>query len=242
MSAATAGAVAAARQASAPSRSPAHANGADPGESVADAAGGQETHESDAARPEPLPDFLATAPRRPRTPIADHDGGGASRRGRIGAMVAAASVVLVFGIVLVLVLTSGGPDKPSAANQIGDATPPAAPPPPPPATSGLTKAERLATPVAVLNGTTQTGLASAVGRTIEKKGFTILPVETNADQQIATTTVSYAPGNERAAHAIADIMDVPEASIRPVDANTSVAASPEAKIVVLVGSDKSGAG
>jgi len=94
----------------------------------------------------------------------------------------------------------------------------------------------------VLNGTTQTGLASAVARTIEKDGFTILATETNADQQIAKTTVSYATGNERAARAVSQIMKIPTSAIRPIDANTSVAASPEAKIVVLVGSDKSGAG
>ncbi|HEV7804576.1 MAG TPA: LytR C-terminal domain-containing protein [Solirubrobacteraceae bacterium] len=237
MSAATANAVAAARQAATSSRSPAHTNGADPVKPVA--VGGQETHESDAARPAPLPEL---PPRRPRAPLADaHDGDGGVSRRRIGAIVAASAVVLVLGIVLVLVLRSGGTEKPSAGNQIGDASPPAAVSPPAPA-SGLTKAERTATSVAVLNGTTQTGLASAVAQTIEKKGFTILATKTNADQQIATTTVSYAPGGERAARAVAQIMRVPSSAIGPIDANTSVAASPEAKIVVLVGTDKSGAG
>jgi hypothetical protein len=234
MSAATADAVAAARQAATPSRSPAFSNGT----------GGQETHESDAARPAPLPDLppiASTGSRRPRAPLpAAHDAAGLSR-GRKGAIVAAAAVVLVLGIVLVLVLTSGGTNTPPAGNQIGDATPPAAVPPPA-AASGLTKAERAATSVAVLNGTTQTGLASAVAQTIEKKGFTILATKTNADQQIATTTVSYSLGNERAARAVAQIMRVPASAIGPIDANTSVAASPEAKIVVLVGTDKSGAG
>jgi hypothetical protein len=153
---------------------------------------------------------------------------------------AGVAAVLVIGVVLVLVLTSGG-DKPPAGNAIGDtARPPAAASPP--ASTALTKAERAATPVAVLNGTTQTGLASAVARTIEKKGFTILATETNADQQIAATTVSYATGDERAARAVAKIMDVPASAVQPIDTNTSVAAAPEAKIVVLVGSDKSGAG
>ncbi len=230
MSAATAGALAAARQAAAPSRSPAYANGA----------GGQDTHESDAARPEPLPDLPSRRP-RPEAAGTDDDNRGGSR-GRVGAIAAGGVAVLVAGVVLVMVLT-GGSDDPPATNQIGDARPPAAasPPPPPPPTA-LSKADRGATPVTVLNGTTQTGLASAVARTIEKDGFTILATETNADQQIAKTTVSYATGSERAARAVAQIMKVPASAIRPIDANTSVAASPEAKIVVLVGSDKSGAG
>jgi LytR cell envelope-related transcriptional attenuator len=235
MSAATADAVAAARQAATPSRSPAFSNGT----------GGQETHESDAARPAPLPDVPPTAStgsRRPRAPLPDaHDDAGISRGRKAVIAAAAAATVLVLGVVLVLVLTSGGIDKPPAGNQIGDATPPAAVSPPA-AGSGLTKTERAATSVAVLNGTTQTGLASAVAQTIEKQGFTILATKTNADQQIATTTVSYSLGNERAARAVAQIMRVPASAIGPIDANTSVAASPGAKIVVIVGTDKSGAG
>jgi hypothetical protein len=228
MSAGTAGALAAARQAAAPSRSSAYANGA----------GGQDTHESDAARPEPLPDLPS---RRPRAEAGSAAADRGSSRGRVGAIIAGAVAVLVAGVVLMLVLT-GGSDDPPANNQIGDASPPAATPPPPPAPATLSKADRAATPVTVLNGTTQTGLASAVARTIEKDGFTILATETNADQQIAKTTVSYATGSDRAARAIAQIMKVPTSAVRPIDANTSVAASPEAKIVVLVGSDKSGAG
>jgi hypothetical protein len=227
MSAGTAGALAAARQAAASPPSSAYANGA----------GGQDTHESDAARPEPMPDLPL---RRPRAQAAAADDAGPSR-GRVGAIVAGSVAVLVAGVVLVLVLT-GGSDTPPASNQIGDASPPAAATPPPPAPAALTKADRAAMPVTVLNGTTQTGLASAVARTIEKDGFTILATETNADQQIAKTTVSYAPGNERGARAVAQIMKVPASAVRPVDANTSVAASPESKIVVIVGSDKSGAG
>ena len=227
MSAGTAGALAAARQAAASAPSSAYANGA----------GGQDTHESDAARPEPLPDLPI---RRPRAaPTDDRDP--AASRGRIGAIIAGSVAVLVAGVVLVLVLT-GGSDTPPANNEIGDATPPAATPPPPPAPPALTRADKAATPVTVLNGTTQTGLASAVARTIEKDGFTILATETNADQQIAKTTVSYAAGNERAARAVAQIMKVPTSAVRAIDANTSVAASPESKIVVIVGSDKSGAG
>jgi hypothetical protein len=187
-----------------------------------------------------MPDLPPRRPRGQDAAAADEPASSRGRR-RIAAIAAVAGGVVAVVVVLVLVLT-GGSDRPPASNQIGDASPPAATPPPPPSAASLTKAERAAAPVTVLNGTTQTGLARAVAATIEKKGFTILNTETNADQQIAKTVVSFAAGSERAARAVAQIMKIPTSAVRPIDANTSVAASPEAKIVVLVGSDKSGAG
>jgi hypothetical protein len=229
-SAAAAGAAAAAaRQAGPPARTPAFANGA----------GGQDTHESDAARPAPLPDL----PVRPRVPPAassrrdeKRDSGGGRRTGLIAAGCAA---VLVVGVVLVLLLT-GGSDTPPASNEIGGS------PPPPPAaskpTSSSTKVDRKATQIAVLNGTTQTGLARNVGNKLESSGFTILSVGDNADQQIATTTISYAAGGDKAAKVVAQIMGVPATGVKAIDTNTAAAVSPDAKVVVVVGSDRSNTG
>jgi len=234
MTPATAGAVAAARQAGAPARSPVHANGA----------GGQDTHESDAARPAPLPEPPSRSARTAAPPAPLEDDDRERSGGKIGLVIGGLAAVIAVGVLLMFVLPiGGGSDDPPAGNAVGDVSPPpaAAPPPPTPASS-LTKAERAATPVAVLNGTTQTGLASAVARTIEKSGFTILATETNADQQIAATTVSYSSGNERAARAVAQIMKVPSTAVQPIDTNTTIAANPEAKVVVLVGSDKSDTG
>ena len=234
MTPATAGAVAAARQAGAPARSPVHANGA----------GGQDTHESDAARPTALPEPPSRSARAAAPPAPLEDDDRERSGGKIGLVIGGLAAVIAVGVLLMFVLPiGGGSDDPPAGNAVGDVSPPpaAAPPPPTPASS-LTKAERAATPVAVLNGTTQTGLASAVARTIEKNGFTILATETNADQQIAATTVSYSSGNERAARAVAQIMKVPSTAVQPIDTNTTIAANPEAKVVVLVGSDKSDTG
>jgi hypothetical protein len=94
----------------------------------------------------------------------------------------------------------------------------------------------------VLNGTTTTGLARGVADKLEKSGFTILSVGDNADQAIATTTISYSTGNERAARTVAQIMDVSSAAVKPIDTNTSVAVAPEAKVVVIVGNDRSTTG
>ncbi|MEJ7796973.1 MAG: LytR C-terminal domain-containing protein [Solirubrobacteraceae bacterium] len=225
--AAPTGAVAAARQAATPGRSPASINGA----------GGQDTHESPAARPSPLPDLPPRTARAASSAPPPADAGGISGR-RIGLIGGGVCAVLAAAVGLTLLLTGGG-DTPSADNAIRDT------PPPPAASSPFsssTSVDRKATQVAVLNGTTQTGLASAVSRTIEGKGFTMLPVDTNPDQEIATTTVSYVPGSGRAARIVARTMEIGATAVQPIDTDTATVASSEAKVVVLVGSDKSDAG
>lgn len=219
---ATAGAVAAAHQAATAARSPALTNGA----------GGQDTHESAAARP-PLP---LDPPRTARAAS-----GAASpeksrwSRGRIGLIAGGAGAALVVAIVLVVLLT-GGSDAPPADNAIGSDSPPAAgsPPPPPPSAP---RVDRKATQVAVLNGTTQNGLAGSVANKIEDGGFTILSKGNNSDQQIATTSVSFAEGGEPAARLVAKIVDVPTGAVQPMDSDTKAAVSPEAKVVVIVGNN-----
>ncbi len=222
-------AAAAARQAGPPARTPPFANGA----------GGQDTHESDAARPAPLPDL----PIRPRPAPASaatrrDDDRGPSRRPRMGLIAGGAAGVVVVVIVLVLLLT-GGSDTPPADNEIGGASPPPAASKP---ASSSTKVDRKATQVAVLNGTTQTGLARNVGNKLETGGFTILSVGDNADQTITTTTISYAEGGEKAANVVAQIMDVPSSAVKAIDLNTATAVQPDAKVVVVVGSDRSSTG
>ena len=104
--------------------------------------------------------------------------------------------------------------------------------------SALTAAERRATKVAVLNGTTQSGLARNVGDKIEKARFTIESVGNNVDQQIPTTVVSYTSGNEPAARAVAKLVGVDTGAVQPADANAAAAA--DADVVVTVGLDQSG--
>jgi hypothetical protein len=196
---------------------------------------GQDTHESAAARPEPL---LA----------ADDDEDGLTM-GRIVAYVGGGIAAVVIAVVLMLVLTGG--DDTQQPNDFGDtpaqeegagaasgagagsqggsgAT----------SASGLSAAERRATKVAVLNGTTQTGLARNVGDKIEKARFTLGKVGNNADQQIPSTRITYTTGNEAAAQAVAKLVGVDAGSVQPADANATAAA--DADIVVTVGLDQSG--
>lgn len=219
--AATAGAVAAARQAAIAGRSPASANG------DADA--------HDPLNPPISPKPLDVPPRQPReiTLTADRDRGGSVSR--VGLIAGGAFVAIVIAVGIVLLLSAGG-DTPPKDNQIGNATPPPASATPPPA-SAATKLNRRATQIAVLNGTFQNGLAASVATKIEDKGFTILSRGTNADQQVATTTVSYAAGDKPAALLVAKIVGVSAGAVKASDANTATAAGPDANVVVIIGAD-----
>jgi len=206
----------------------------------------QDTAESAAARPEPLPE----PPPTPPSPFEDEDeddaeGGFGLSPARIGMIVGGAFATVAVAVVLMLTLT--GNDTTTPPNNVGN-TPPAqepqdAPAPSPPSGSGsgsssaaLTSAERRATDIAVLNGTTQTGLARAVANTIQADGFSIVGVDTNADQSVPTTVVSYTGDNEPAALAVAKVMGIDRGSVQAADANTAGAASGD--VIVIVGSDQ----
>jgi hypothetical protein len=200
-------------------------------------AGGQDTHESAAARPDPADGPL------PLDSFADDDNGGFSP-GRTAAIIGGAVAAVLVAVVLMIALTQGK-DTPSKPNELGVVTTPASAP-----SSGGTSTgtgataagpvtvDRRATRVAVLNGTTQTGLARTVADEVQKARFTISATETNADQTVATTTVSYRNGNQRAAQIIAQVLGIDRTSVQPVDPAASAAA--DADVVVIVGADKIG--
>ena len=195
---------------------------------------GQDTRESPAARPEPL-----------SADDDDDDEGGISL-GRIAVFVGGGLAAVLAAVVLMLVLT-GGEDA-QAPNDFGNTPAQDAEPSPSGtgaqgasgagASSGLTAAERRATKVAVLNGTTQTGLARDVGDKLEKARFTLGSIGTNADQQIPTTIIAYTGGNGPAARAVAKLVGVPASTVQPADANASAAA--DGDVVVTVGLDQTG--
>jgi hypothetical protein len=205
----------------------------------ANGAGGQDTHESAAARPDPL----EGPPPGRFSDTDDDDGGFGFSAARTGAIVGGAVAAVLVAVVLMVALNQD--DSPSKPNELGVVTQPAAASPAAGGTStngGTTTApaavDRRGTRVAVLNGTTQTGLARAVADQVEKARFTIAATATNADQAVPTTTVSYRAGDQRAAQIVAQVIGVGSDSVRPVDANSTAAA--DADVVVIVGADKIG--
>jgi hypothetical protein len=226
---AAAAAAAAARQAAASSRA------ASP--STSSNGAGQDTHESDAARPSPLPDL-------PQAPASDGDEYVGFSAVRIAAIVGGAVVVVLIAVVLMISLT--GDDPKPMPNDFGTSTPAPASSSdtsagPFPATSpngSPARVDRKAIKIAVLNGTRQTGLARGVADKLGESGFTIGTVGNNTDQQVPQTIVSYSPGNERAAQTVAELIKVDRSSVQAIDANTSAAA--DADVVVTVGTNQIG--
>ena len=207
----------------------------------------QDTAESAAARPEPLPSPPPPSPSPPPSQFAadeDEDSGGFGiSPARIGMVVGAAAATVAVAVVLMLVLTGNDDNKPPE-NSFGN-TPSVEQAPSQSSSTGsgsgasstaLTSAQRRATNVAVLNGTTQTGLARAVANKIQEDGYTIGDVDTNADQSVPTTIVSYTGDNEQAALAVAKIMGIDRGSVQAADVNTTAAAT--ADVTVIVGSDQ----
>jgi hypothetical protein len=90
--------------------------------------------------------------------------------------------------------------------------------------------------VAVLNGTTVTGLAGTTGQKVVAAGFRLGNVATASQQARAESVVLYRPGSSRQARAVARRLGISQ--IEPVDAQSASLAG-AATVVVVVGADKS---
>jgi hypothetical protein len=148
-------------------------------------------------------------------------------------------VIAVLAVAGILIFGGGG-DKPApkpntvaqpttdtAAN--GSSTPSRAP----------AKLNRKSVPLAVLNGTTVTGLARGAADKLTAKGYNEPNVVTNdtTNQQRPTTLVYYEAKAHAAALDVAKILGVPTSQIKPMDANARALAD-RAQVAVFVGGDK----
>jgi hypothetical protein len=90
--------------------------------------------------------------------------------------------------------------------------------------------------VAVLNGTTITGLASETANKLEQQGFQ-RGNTSNADTQgqQAQSVVEYSGNNSRAARLVANKLGISD--IEPIDAQTQVKAG-DATVTVIIGADR----
>jgi LytR cell envelope-related transcriptional attenuator len=175
--------------------------------------------------------------RRPAAPAARRPTGAKPpREGR-----SAGTIALLVGVA-VLVL-GGGAYVGSQLLGGDDAPPPRNTPAPPPGQSdqesrGGPAAARPAaeTNVAVLNGTTFTGLAGDLADDIAAEGYERGVVETNTrDQAIQDSIVYYSDGFRPSANAVAKLLSID--AVVPLDAETQSLA-PEADVVVLAGADQ----
>jgi hypothetical protein len=183
-------------------------------------------------RPSATPASGGGGPRRPGAPARRPAPVPRERRsaGTIALFVGVAVLILGGGAFVVSQL--GGDDNPPAPNRTA---------PPPSQTAegggGGGKAKPPAeTNVAVLNGTTFTGLAGDIADTVTAEGYQRGIVETNTrDQTIQDSIVYYAEGERPAARAIARMLSV--SNVEPIDAETQSLA-PDADVVVLAGADQ----
>jgi hypothetical protein len=196
-----------------------------------------------AARPAPLRAPIPSASLPPRTPAgarARTDAGDGRSRGRLAAIVGAAvGVIAVLAVAGILIFGGGGDEPAPKPNTVaqpttdttasGSSTPTKAP----------AKLNRKAVPLAVLNGTTVTGLARGAADKLTAKGYNEPNVVTNdtTNQQRPTTLVYYEGKAHTAALDVAKILGVPTSQVKPMDANARALAD-RAQVAVFVGGDK----
>ncbi|HZH24467.1 MAG TPA: LytR C-terminal domain-containing protein, partial [Solirubrobacteraceae bacterium] len=197
-------------------------------------------------RPAPMPlrqsQPSATAagrgtPRRPPTQPARRPAAApAPRQGR-----SAGTIALFVGIA-VLILGGGtfavsqltGDDSPPAPNR---AAPAQGEPDTTTEGTGRPVTPAAETNVAVLNGTTFTGLAGQLAdRIAQEGGYKRGATETNTrDQTLQSSTVFYADGFRSQARKVAELLSID--ALEPIDEDTQSLA-PEADVVVLAGADQ----
>jgi hypothetical protein len=196
-------------------------------------------------RPQPLRQSAPTATprgggRRPAPPAGRRPGAAQPpREGR-----SAGTIALLVGLA-VLILGGGtwgasqllGGDDPQ--QQPNQPAPPATQTQEPGTSGGGGNAAQPSPPgettVAVLNGTTSTGLAGALADQVEGEGYQRGAVATNPDQGIQESTVYYADGERATAREVAQLLSIE--NVEAIEPETQSLA-PEADIVVLAGADQ----
>jgi hypothetical protein len=89
--------------------------------------------------------------------------------------------------------------------------------------------------VAVLNGTTVSGLAAALRDQLAAAGFAKGMINDFSDQQVAESVIQYAPGHQAEAEAVGRRFGI--ARHEPVSADSRALAG-EATVIVIAGADK----
>lgn len=183
----------------------------------------------------PVTSAASTSARRPGA------AGSPGRSRRSGALVVGLIVAALAGVVFLGTRFIGGDNEPpttgnqveegpaaspTAAGSAGSANPPRS-----------VASTRKVTTVAVLNGTQTPGLAANLLERLSGSGYAEGGKTGNApEQSISTTTVYFAEGQRRQAADAARIIG--GADLKPMDSATQALAGPNAKLLVIAGSDK----
>jgi hypothetical protein len=109
-------------------------------------------------------------------------------------------------------------------------------------TEPSSRSSRARTQVAVFNGTTTTGLALSMAERLQSRGYpegartgNFTPDPTAPDQLRSTSTVYYADGQRAQARDVGRLLEISE--LKPIDDELQSLA-PQAKVLVIVGADK----
>lgn len=151
--------------------------------------------------------------------------------------------VLIAGVVLLGTLLFGGGDEdPATSGDNSAQSDPAAgggdEDPKPSTPSSESEVDPSSVTVRVLNGTTVTGLAQRVTENLTTKGYgSVAPDTYSSSQSLSESTIAYTDGFKAAATQIADDLGLPSSSVQAMDAEIRVAATEQADVAVLVGTD-----
>jgi hypothetical protein len=190
-------------------------------------------------RPAPLP-LRKSAPsatprrpapsRRPAAPAKPREG----RSAGTVALLVGLAVLILGGGAFVGSQVLGGGDEPQTPNR--PALPATQAEESPGGGAGAAAKPPAETNVAVLNGTTQAGLAATISDRVVAQGYQRGVVETNRrDQAVQASTVYHAEDARASARAVAELLSIRD--VQPLDAETQSLA-PEADVVVLAGADQ----
>jgi hypothetical protein len=156
----------------------------------------------------------------------------------IGAAVVLGVAVVGFGASQLL----GGDDAPAPSNTVGETVGQPAAGSNATRTTGTSASGATNDPssvnVAVLNGTTVTGLAAEIAQQIEQAGYIRGTVTNSPDQSRSATIVSFREGSRADALEVAQRIGVGQDAVRPLDPSDAVTAGEEANVVVVVGADR----
>jgi hypothetical protein len=157
-------------------------------------------------------------------------------------LAAVAGVIVVAVIVGVFALGGGGSKpvaKPNTVAPAASATTPAAGAGNASSGGAAANVNRGQVVVAVLNGTTFTGLARSASDKLTKAGFKPGVVTNDTTNQTrSATAIFYADGQRNAALQVAKIVGIGRDAVQKLDANTRGVAGQDADVVVSVGSDQ----